>query len=574
MTSELHDAQATKRCEQALRLVCADMPHLAGLAQAVRFSPRDDIKTAGVFASGRLVFNSKFVLELSWRQITFVMAHELLHLALETHYRGAGSDAILVNVAHDLIINDQLIAELGDPQIPGILRFAGARHHSLEKMLFFLRRSTPPAPGWPSSGRGLPETPIGRALREAGLLPETVHVEGDVLDANLESQWYPDEATGSLDDRTANVRELSGQARSLETFLDHFAPASDRPGVPESKRRRIEAQAEAPSAPWEQVMQRWLDAVTPAARTYVRTSRRGGDRTDIVLPGRNRDNWTLHVVLDTSGSMYEHLPHALAALAEGCRSVGAERIHVVQCDVAIRREEWLTPEQLERLEIEGFAGYEGAVVPEELPPPVEEPSAPEEKPEPPPVEPPPAADVQPPPAASAAPAWSPAPPAPVWDVSPSSTPRYYNDPPHPYYPPTPDKPLPIKCYGVLPGLGRVQHSGRGVKGSNKRKPRSRRQRPSPFERERQRHYASWSDFVRDESTPPPPMHAMPEDSDLTAALQYLAADASVEAVVVLSDGYAGYPLEAPPFHTLWLVPFEAHRDQFQPPYGQVVALRE
>jgi hypothetical protein len=63
--------------------------------------------------------------------------------------------------------------------------------------------------------------------------------------------------------------------------------------------------------PWEMVLQQWLEAVAPGPRTYARPSRRSGDRTDVVLAGRRREGWTLHIVLDTSGSMVGEIPRVL-----------------------------------------------------------------------------------------------------------------------------------------------------------------------------------------------------------------------------------------------------------------------
>jgi predicted metal-dependent peptidase len=57
-------------------------------------------------------------------------------------------------------------------------------------------------------------------------------------------------------------------------------------------------------------------------------------------------------------------------------------------------------------------------------------------------------------------------------------------------------------------------------------------------------------------------------SDLRPAMQALAQDPDVEALVVITDGGITYPASAPPYHVLWALtePFEG----FQPGYGQVV----
>src|SRR5262249_9419247 len=93
------------------------------------------IGTAGIFASGRLVVSPEFLGRLDMGDTAFVMAHELLHLALRTHERGTGSDRLLVNYAHDYIINDILTTEPGRPIPAGGLEMPGACEMSMEKLL-------------------------------------------------------------------------------------------------------------------------------------------------------------------------------------------------------------------------------------------------------------------------------------------------------------------------------------------------------------------------------------------------------------------------------------------------------
>ena len=72
-----------------------------------------------------------------------------------------------------------------------------------------------------------------------------------------------------------------------------------------------------------------------ATAAYARPSRRGADRTDVVLPGRKREGWTLNIVLDTSGSMADEMPRALGAIADFCEAVGVDQVRLVQCDTAV-----------------------------------------------------------------------------------------------------------------------------------------------------------------------------------------------------------------------------------------------
>jgi predicted metal-dependent peptidase len=71
--------------------------------------------SAGIFASGRLLVNPDWFEELAFPDQVFVMAHELLHLALQSHERSIGTDPARFNIAHDCIINDVLVEALGRP---------------------------------------------------------------------------------------------------------------------------------------------------------------------------------------------------------------------------------------------------------------------------------------------------------------------------------------------------------------------------------------------------------------------------------------------------------------------------
>ncbi len=112
------DRAILARIARGLRMVTAPFPHLAGLAAAVRVALDDGVPTMGVFASGRLVANRDFTMRLSDADLRFVLAHELLHLALRTHDRAVGSRRLEFNFAHDYIINDMLRDALGLSAIP------------------------------------------------------------------------------------------------------------------------------------------------------------------------------------------------------------------------------------------------------------------------------------------------------------------------------------------------------------------------------------------------------------------------------------------------------------------------
>jgi predicted metal-dependent peptidase len=107
---------------------------------------------------------------------------------------------------------------------------------------------------------------------------------------------------------------------------------------------------------WQSALQKWIESSLPGERTFTRLSRRGAERSDIVLPGRKRESWMLNVVLDTSGSMTDEIPSALGAIADFCDAAGVDRIRIIQCDTTVTSDDTVSPEELTTFSVSGFGG--------------------------------------------------------------------------------------------------------------------------------------------------------------------------------------------------------------------------
>jgi hypothetical protein len=112
-------ATARQAALDALKLASIELPHLAGLARLVEVHADARVPTAGITASGKLLVSPDWFCALPVADRAFVAAHELLHLAFQSHERGLGSDPMHFNVAHDFIINDVLVEALGRPVTAG-----------------------------------------------------------------------------------------------------------------------------------------------------------------------------------------------------------------------------------------------------------------------------------------------------------------------------------------------------------------------------------------------------------------------------------------------------------------------
>jgi predicted metal-dependent peptidase len=345
------DDRATRaRILHGLRLVTAPFPHLAGLAAAVRVEIDGRVPTMGVFASGRLLANPDFTARLSADDLVFVLAHELLHLALRTHDRARGSAAIEFNYAHDYIINDMLRHALGRTTIPaGGLDMAGARDRAAEEIVLEMRRSA--------------QFMISRTQVWEGTLVSVEQVlgagrqapsgaMGDALDAARERELFPEDAADQAQ-RARAIRDLAARGMALARAMGALRGRGVGTG---DTQQSVRAQRGLHATPWHVALQIWLEGVAAGERTYMRASRRGAERTDLVTPGRKRHSWMLNVILDTSASMTDDIPLALGAIADFCDAAGVDEIRVVQCDTVVTCDEMVSPAALADYRISGYGG--------------------------------------------------------------------------------------------------------------------------------------------------------------------------------------------------------------------------
>ncbi|MFO1363684.1 MAG: VWA-like domain-containing protein [Burkholderiales bacterium] len=346
-TADPGERATLERIARGLRMTTVALPHLAGLAAATRVALDERIPTMGVFASGRLVANPQFVRRLKENELVFVLAHELLHLALRTHDRAKGADRLQFNYAHDYIINDILRTELGFTAIPANgLDMPGARARSAEEILLEMRRTDAQTKSRVFEG----EATSTRRMFGAG---EPRDEAGDVLGEKLERDLFPDDAAGRAA-HAEKMRELAAKALGLAAAMGRLRGL--RGSDPGATRQAVAALRDVYRPPWELALQRWLESVAPGERTFTRPARRIAPQADVVLPGRRRAGWMLNVVLDTSGSMTAEIPRALGAIAGFCDAVAVDQVRLLQCDAAVTADELLSPPELAEREVAGYGG--------------------------------------------------------------------------------------------------------------------------------------------------------------------------------------------------------------------------
>jgi predicted metal-dependent peptidase len=189
----------------------------------------------------------------------------------------------------------------------------------------------------------------GQPRGEAGPLADA----GDVLDGQREKQMFPDAVADQAEQIEATKAAVSSALALARAVGALKGVRGDDPGA---ATQVVTALRGLYRTPWEVVLQRWMESVAPGERTFVRPSRRGVDRSDVVLPGRRREGWMLNVIVDTSGSMADDIPRALGAIADFCDAVAVDQVRLLQCDVTVTRDELLSPEELQTFTVTGFGG--------------------------------------------------------------------------------------------------------------------------------------------------------------------------------------------------------------------------
>jgi predicted metal-dependent peptidase len=344
-----------KRIENGLRMVTVPLPHLAGLAAAVRVNLDWRVPTMGIFASGRLVANPGFTARLKDNELVFVLAHELLHLALRTHDRARGSGRLEFNYAHDYIINDILRSELGFATIPaGGLDMPGARERSAEDIVIEMRRNADLMRSRTQVWEGKDATvrqALGQSQGQGDGTPNNDGA-GDVLADKTEREMFPAEAQDQAQCKAA-IDAVIARGQALAAAIGKQKARGTTAGGMSAQVSALRGRLR---PAWQHALQRWIEHSAAGERTFSRPSRRSSERADLVMPGRRRTSWMLNVVLDTSGSMTEAIPLALGAIADFCDGAGVDQVRIVQCDTGVTADETVSPDDLSTYAVHGFGG--------------------------------------------------------------------------------------------------------------------------------------------------------------------------------------------------------------------------
>jgi len=290
-----------------------------------------NITTAAVDGE-HFFYNPDFIDTLSVDELTYVFAHETMHIANLHHTRMGHRKPDKWNVAADYVINQQLV-EAGY-KIPTNSGIINSRYRSDKYK------------GW-------------SAERVYADLPDQ---END--DKNNQNGDDPGGAGGVVSPRDENgdpVSQGEAQAREQQAGADVAAAnkmAKDVGSLPGCFEEMFPSPV-APKVDWRQILPRFLTqhAGNPHDTTWNHPNRRHV-ANGLYLPAMEKQNdCEIAVVMDTSGSMDS--PEFAAAIAETneiLSTIRPKKIHFIQCDAKIQEYKVLENGEELRSTIKGRSG--------------------------------------------------------------------------------------------------------------------------------------------------------------------------------------------------------------------------
>lgn len=312
------------------------------------------VPTACVDDRGRISFSAAFAATLTDLQLTFVLAHEVCHVAFGHFDRRGSRDPFLWNVAGDFAINALLLSSFQtvDALPPGVLLDQSLAELSTEQIYELLeivegddgdgqKRSDP---GNPGKGNANPRPAAGaappakrRVGQGGGAVSRDMDYQGDrageqVREARMpidESEHSPQDAwRGRVAAAAAHAR-MRGQ---LPARLERFVTEHLRPKVDWATQLRQFLRYEVSRDHRDQY------TFVPCNRRHVHAG--------LYLPSLvGRESPRIAFAIDTSGSMSEDDLGQAHAEIDAIRRQFLCSVYLIHCDAAVARGRWIGPHE-------------------------------------------------------------------------------------------------------------------------------------------------------------------------------------------------------------------------------------
>ena len=312
----MSENEQIKRVKDARVWLSARVPFLGYMTTRLRpriAEPHDGVPTAGVARDGTLVLNEQFVAGLTDPQVRGLIAHEVLHPALGVFERLGSRQMRLWNIAHDYVINAIIVD------------FAATVGGSLE---------LPPGGLLDRQFDHLSAEEVYDKLLEAASEGFVFTVPGtgsDLRDDLAETERGRDAAHG---DQSAG-RSLDNDWKTTAEAARQTHEAQLGQGSLPGRLQAILDEIKDPKVAWQTVLSQWLgENGCKSDLTYQRPSRRS-ESVGEILPGVLKTGLPdVTILWDTSGSMNGLATDILSEVAAITTELGLT-VRLMICDTMV-----------------------------------------------------------------------------------------------------------------------------------------------------------------------------------------------------------------------------------------------
>lgn len=321
-----------KRISKARSDLLLDFPWFGALSMNLRIEPCESIETFDVDGT-TMRYNPQFANSLSNRELTGVLAHEVMHCALLHPFRRESRDPEDWNRATDYAINGELVkAGLTLPE--GCLldrKFDGL---SADTIYAQIRKAKPPK----GQDGNKPE--------------EKPSPTGNVQDAPKGNPGQQPNEQGMPEPKQSGMTEEDWKIAAEQANR----VAQKAGNMPESIARSLQKARES-KTDWRQELREFLAETVPNDYSWQNPNRRF-IHLGIYLPGTVKEGFGhLVIAIDTSGSISQDILNKFACEVNAiCSDLKPEMVTIMYCDAAIQDTQEFTDGEDVTLEAKGGGG--------------------------------------------------------------------------------------------------------------------------------------------------------------------------------------------------------------------------
>lgn len=296
------DEQARDRIIHARTQLCLKHSFFGRIATRLKLTNADDWCSTAATDGDKFYYNSRFIMLLKQREVEFLAAHEVLHIAYDHIGRRDNRDPEIWNVANDYAINADL------------------KGHNIGEFI----KSVPCL--YEAKYAGKPSEEIYDDIMKNVKKISLEDLIDQLLDEHLDDNEGEGEGEGNSDKDAKGKRpKLSPEERErirreMREVIIEAAQASEAGQVPAGLQRMINDLTN-PVMPWRDLIQANLTSCLKVNYSYIRPSRKGW-HMDAVLPGMlPGEEIDVAVFIDLSGSISPE--QAKAFISETAGMIGS-----------------------------------------------------------------------------------------------------------------------------------------------------------------------------------------------------------------------------------------------------------